>query len=194
MATVTLPAGWCPAAFAMRAVNPAFLSRSQATGQQQVRGVPGWYWQASVEWPMRQSGGAMDAFIGRLGPGDLLQMAHPVRPVPVGTLRGSPQVNGAHNAGAKTLAIKNATNGQTLLAGDFVGVGGVVYMVASDVTVSGGGASVALTTGLRAALTNNTAVAWNAPTINWRVMPGAMLVYRPGYQERVAMDLEEAVT
>jgi hypothetical protein len=83
--------------------------------------------------------------------------------------------------------------GTTLKAGDLIGAGSQLFMVASDVNDSGTGAmTVSVINRVRATIGAASAVTWDAPTVDFilpAMQPGA--AYRPAILEPVAFDLEE---
>lgn len=118
-----------------------------------------------------EEGAEREAFVnGLLSTGDWVRMGHPTRREPRGTLRGSPTVAANAAAGARSFTL-NGTPGQTLLAGDMLGVLDQLLPVAYAGAVVGGGgtATVPLQLPLRQALTTGQAVAWNAPVGLWQL-------------------------
>lgn len=96
------------------------------------------------------------------------------RPAPLGTMRGTMTLNGAHAQGATALSVvASGENAKTLLQGDFLGVGSgatqQVVMVMSDATSNGSGI-IALTVEppLRNAFVDTSAVTWNKPKALFR--------------------------
>lgn len=100
---------------------------------------------------------------------------HFQHPQPYGTLRGSPTLNGSHAQGATTLSI-SATTGQTLTAGDMIGVttqAAVAVQVVRVVvggTSAGGVLSVTTEPPLRASALSGAAVVWDKPSARFRLM------------------------
>lgn len=95
----------------------------------------------------------------------LLSMHHLGRPVPLGTLRGSPTLDSPASAGASTLALANC-NG-TLEAGDLIGLPGQVVFIEASAAPSGGKMTVSISPATRAAHNAGTTVTWNKPPILW---------------------------
>lgn len=89
-------------------------------------------------------------------------MYHPLFVLPRGTMRGSPLVNAVAAAGAEAVVLKSM-NG-TLLRGDYIGIGGFLYLVTDDATPAGGIATVSISPNLRAAVAVNDAVVYDRPT------------------------------
>lgn len=108
----------------------------------------------------------MEALIVSLrGGARLLSMHHLGRPVPRGTLRGTPTLDSGIAAGANTIPLANC-NG-TLEAGDFIGLPGQVVMVESPVSPTGGKMTATVSPAVRAAHNSGTAVTWDKPPILW---------------------------
>ena len=99
------------------------------------------------------------------GGANRLAMHHHGRPIPNGSMRGTPIINTNAPAGSKSIQLANV-NG-TLLAGDIIGVLGQNLMVVDDAAPSGGLMTVNVRGALRAAVTVGASVTWNKPTINW---------------------------
>lgn len=192
MATLTLPATLGVSRFELERVSVGLASRSQVSGVSQVRETLGWYWRALLAFPPcdYRDAAALEAFLASFGAGDVLQLGHPVRPVPGGSMRGAPTVSGLHAAGARSVLI-SATNGATLRAGDLLGILGRLYMVAAPVTFGAVATAVSIAGGLQGDVPGATAVAWDRPATTWRRLAPPRVVYRPGYIESVELDLEE---
>lgn len=194
MAVITLPATLMPSHYAARPVVMSWTSRS-ITGKSQTVLMPGSYWIAEMHW----SGAdqidqpALEALINSLHAGNVLSAPHPLRPVPIGTLRGSPTVSGAHSQGAESVTV-SGTAGATLEAGDIIQIDACNYMVRTKATLAGGSASVAITPPLREDVAGGTAVVWNAPAFYWRVAGESPMVpiVSAGHAGAVAISLEEA--
>lgn len=69
----------------------------------------------------------------------------------------------------------------SLLAGDLIGLGGQLHMVAEDATAANDGTmTVQLVNRLRAARTSGAAVTWSRPTANFAINGGVPAGYMPG--------------
>lgn len=135
-------------------------------------------WQVSLEGSLQNdsSAGEWKALLLRLrGSTNQLELWDPMRPVPVGTMRGTMTFNAAPVAGATSLSV-TAGGGQaakTLLKGDLIGVGSgltqQVVMVTGDATANGSGV-IALTVEppLRNAFLIGDAVTWDHPKALFR--------------------------
>lgn len=99
------------------------------------------------------------------GGANRLSMHHHGRPIPNGSMRGSPIINANAPAGSKSIQLGSVSG--TLLAGDIIGVLGQNLMVVDDAAPSGGVMTVNVRGALRAAVTVGTTVVWSKPAINW---------------------------
>jgi hypothetical protein len=161
-------------------------------------GLPGARWTATIGFEgeletMQRP--RIEAVIASLeGGANRLSMHHHGRPIPNGSMRGSPILNVGAVAGAKQIQLANA-NG-TLLRGDLIGVlGQLVKVVIADATPSGGVMTVNIVPPLRNPVSIGTAVVWNKPAINWiprtsvaGPFPYRQAQVRPGF----SIDLVEA--
>ena len=146
--------------------------------------------------PAADAGRREAFFAGAWQNSDWLRMHHFGRPAPIGTLRGSPQVNANAAAGVVSIVLKNCATGATLVGGDMLGIGGRLVMVAyAGSTEAGGGLmTVPLALPLRAAIAANDAVTWDKPTGTWQLESAGDLAYRPGrYQDGFEIELLEVV-
>jgi hypothetical protein len=115
--------------------------------------------------------GQREAFLLRLlRSGDWVRLHHFARPVPLGTLRGSPTASAA-TRGAMSLTLQT-TAGATLVGGDVLGVATQLIQVAyPGATANGSGVIVVpLVSPLRVAVTNGAAVTWNKPTGTFQML------------------------
>jgi len=81
----------------------------------------------------------------------------------------------------------------TLLADDYIGVGGQLFQVAADCTANDAGAmTVPLVNRVRGTIASGSAVTWHKPTAEF-IMPAMQAgpVFRPGAIEGTALDLVE---
>lgn len=144
----------------------------------------------------RINAGRREAFLMELAStGDWVRLGHPGRPVPQGTLRGSPTVAAAALAGARTLLVQT-TAGATLLAGDPLGGAAQLLLTgyAGAVANGSGVLTMPLVLPLRTALAGGAALSWNGPTTTWQLETDLQtLSYTPGrWQGEVEIQLREA--
>lgn len=132
-------------------------------------GLPGARWTAQVRFEAElemMARPAIEALVVSLeGGANRLQMHHHARPVPNGTLRGSPTVATTAAAGAYSVPLANC-NG-TVKAGDLLGIASQLVMVMADASPSAGNMTVQIKPALRVAATAGSAVVWNKPTTLW---------------------------
>lgn len=150
-------------------------------------------WLCTLDLPARRPdrGAALEAFIASMrGLTNTTPLFHFRRRVPRGTMRGTPTLEAAALQGASSISV-TATG--TLLAGDMLGCGGLLLMVASDCAASGGIITVPLVNRLRTALADNAAVTWNAPTAPFRLLNGPAVQYRPRVAEAITLEFSEAI-
>lgn len=158
-------------------------------GVVQTFGLPGARWVCSIRFEndleqlMRPR---VESLLLKLkGGANRLSMPHWGRPIPNGTLRGTPTLGAAVAAGAEQLTIVNA-NGN-LKEGDIIGLPGQFVMVTADATPVVTNLTVNVTPPIRSAHNSGTAVTWNRPTTLWipresRVMfPYSQNKVRPGF-------------
>jgi hypothetical protein len=109
-------------------------------------------------------------FLGRASRGDWVRLGLVHRPVPQGTLRGTPTVAVSALAGARTLQVQGVP-GDTLLGGDALGAGGHLFVAdyVGAVADGSGVLSLPLILPLQAPLTLGDALTWQAPTTTWQV-------------------------
>lgn len=142
----------------------------------------------------RVNAGTVEAFFFRLRGGvHRVRAWHFSRPVPIGTMRGSPTLSASVARGATAIAITGGTANSTLKAGDMLGLSGQLVMVADDITLNGSGAgTVNIVHRIRATITSGTAVVWNKPTAEF-IMPAATagVAHFPGGIDGAAFDFEE---
>ena len=156
-------------------------------------------WLCSLNLPPNSQANAaeLEAFIGSMrGQTNTVALSHPLRKAPRGSMRGTLTLAAAAAQGAATLSITGGAGqaGTTLLAGDLVGVGGLLLMVAADATANGSGViSVTLANRLRTAQSSGAAVTWNAPTVPMRLLQSSGVQYQPGYAGAISLDFAEAI-
>lgn len=195
MSVIVLPTGFCPNMFSLRLQTTQRAFASPFGGSEQVIDMLNDRWLISLSLPNRKFADAavIEAFIGSLrGMTNTVALYHWVRKVPRGTMRGAPTVAAA-SAGDGSLAI-TTTAGATLLAGDMIGVGGLLLQVATDATADGAGAMVLpITNRLRTAISGGSAVVWDKPTAPFRLASPSAVQYIPGYAPEVSFDFVEAI-
>jgi hypothetical protein len=199
MATFTYPsaAEFVPSRFDFGIRAAVIVNVSRFTGAVERLEMPGSRWIASLSYPVLAIGGnaagEREAFWSKIrGQANVVSMWHLVRPIPRGTMRGSPIISTAVAQGATVLPI-TTTAGATLLAGDMIGAGGMLFQVVTSATASGGGAvSVSVSPPARVGIVQGAAVTWDKPSVTWMITEGDVRVpYEPAFQREFSVDLVE---
>lgn len=140
-----------------------------------------WHMSFALPEARRIHGGAREAMLAKLrGGANWVALWHFARPVPLGTLRGTPTLAVAAAQGADQITLQT-TAGATLKAGDMLGVSGLLLMCADDCTANAGGLLVVpLTSLLRKALVPGAAVSWSRPSAYFKLASAVPVGYRPG--------------
>jgi hypothetical protein len=197
MSVISLPTGFRPSSVSLRLYTNQRVNAAPFGGSEQAVDLLNDRWLMSLRLPasLPADAAAREAFLAALrGQVNTCALWHFARPVPRGTARGTLLINGAAAQGASSIAIDGISPGTgTLLAGDLLGAGGQLLMVAADVTASGGAATVTLVNRLRAAIADNAAVTWSQPTVPFRLVNTPSITYLPGLAEAVDLDFAEAV-
>jgi hypothetical protein len=176
MSTYTWPAAWVPTRFNLfvRPNERAFAG--YYSGQSQVLDLLGESWVANLTLPPgitdSGTGAELEAFFNRLrGRSNTIALWHLKRPVPRGTLRGTPTISAPVAQLASTISISSGQAYATLSAGDLLGFGGQVSQVATPAVADASGvfAAVELAVRARTAIPAGTAVQWDKPTITFRL-------------------------
>lgn len=142
----------------------------------------------------QERAGLIQAYFNSLrGMVNTVPMYHQRRPVPLGTLRGTPTLAVAAAQFASQLTISCAS-GATLLPGDMLGLAGCLYQVRAACAESGGQIVVPLANRVRVAASIAAAVVWDRPSIEMRRVSGGIVTYSPGAVEISPIDLVEAIT
>lgn len=190
----TAPRIFLPRSFAAELqVNQRAFS-SPYGGSEQVVDLLNDRWAFSLELAARThvEAAAMDAFVNAMrGMSNTTELYHFGRPALAGTLSGSPTAQ-ATAQGAASIVL-NATTGQTLKAGDLIGVAGLLLQVASDCTAASSAITVPLVNRLRKAVASSAPVTFVKPVATFRLASKPRVVYVPGYTDAVAMDFLEHI-
>ncbi|WKB52315.1 hypothetical protein [Eleftheria terrae] len=190
---------WLPQSMQLSLEANTRVHTSPFTQGVQVLDLLGERWRLSMTLPERrpQHGAALEAFIARLrGPSHEVALWHFRRPVPRGTLRGAPTLGAAAGQGAAVLMLAGCAPGATLLAGDLLGLGEQLLMVAEDGQASAAGELVVpLANRVRVVQPVGAAVVWNRPTGRFRLAATAVPVgYRPGAVQPLELEFLESWT
>lgn len=174
-----VPPSWFQkqATWAIRLRHATAVSQSPFSGEQQVYSWPYQMWTLEFELPpmARDAGESVEAFLaalrGRLGT-FLLGPRHVTRPRGTVNLTGV-TVNGGGQTG-RSLAVAGMGASKTLLAGDWLQLGGGtstrIHRVVEDVTANGSGqATLTIEPALRYSPADGDTVRLNAPEGLWRL-------------------------
>jgi len=192
---IAIPSTFKAASFSMRLETNERAFASPYGGSEQVLDMGNDRWSASVILPAGPPEIAMrnGAFINALrGQTNICYLWHLAQPVPLGTMRGTPTAQAAA-IGSQSLVL-NSVAGATLLAGDMIGVSGLLLQVAEDATANGAGVMVVkVVNKLRLAVANGSAVTWNRPTAPFRKVSKPSFQHFFGYADGVSIDFIEAI-
>lgn len=192
MATEDHPTWLKPQSMVWTSKKRGVQSRSPTTGSVEAIEFPAERWQVSVTYPARlkNDGGPAEAFFARMVGGvERLRVYNFVRPVPRGTMRGTPTLSAAIARGDRQIAI--ITTG-TLEAGDFFKVGNQLHQAFKSAQPSGGVLTVQTVHRVREAASAGAAVQWDRPTALF-IIPSdsSSVAYVPGAMDSFAHELDE---
>lgn len=172
MTALVLPDWFVPSTFEFGLARQTVQFRSPISGRFQAVDLLSDYWTVAVTLPPSaySDAGKLEAFLNQLvGGGQSVLFYHLRRPVPVGTLRGSPVLASYAAQFANKISLSGAFNSSggaaTLNAGDMLGLNGQLLQVKDDATgASDGTMTVNLVNRLRSSVSSGAAVTWNKPT------------------------------
>lgn len=202
MATINWPTGalWQPASFEWGEQRIVRVSGGGPLGptEQTIETPYSHRWRAVVT--LRRARlfserAQVEAFLSTLQSGaNRLALYHLAHPRPYGTLAGSPTISGTPAQGATSATI-TCTNGQTILAGDMLGIttaAGVQLVRVTTGGTSSGTVSVSFEPALRASVSNGAAVVWDKPTALFRLLATEWTAgFQPGEAAPITLDLVE---
>ena len=143
--------------------------------------------------------GALEAFADFMAGGvNYVRLRHPIRPVPRGTMRGSPTLYADATRGANFFQLTGCGANTTLKAGDMVKLTDAeqLFRVARDAQANGSGRMDIYTVNrLRTNVAAGCPVEWNYPKITF-ACPAMQHepIFRPGLVDSVSFDLVEVWT
>lgn len=196
MAIITVPQSFVPSSVTLAQVTNQRLTASPFGGSEQAVDLLNDRWLMTLEIPGRYYGGAaaVEAFINALrGQTNTCMLYHFGRQRVRGTIAGALTLSAGASQGASAVSI-NATTGTTLLAGDLIGISGLLLMVAADAIASAGVITVQLTNRLRKALLSGAAVTITRPSAEFRLASAPVVRYVPGFTDGFTVDFAEAIT
>jgi hypothetical protein len=197
MSTITLPALFVPRTVRLvQSVNQR-VSAAPFGGSEQAIDLLNDRWLLSCEMAESQPADAAwrEAFINNMrGQTNTVNLYHFTRPAPRGTVRGTLTLNALAAQGASSIVITGCSPATgTLLAGDMLGVGGLLLMVGADCTAVAGVITVPIVNRLRVAQSSGAAVTWDKPTAPFRLLSTNGVQYTPGVAQAVTFDFGESI-
>ena len=197
MSLITLPSPFGVSSCVLKLNVSQRLSASPFGGSEQAIDLLNDRWLMSIQLPQNSyaDSQAIEAFIGSMrGQINTVALPHFARPIPSGTARGTLTLSASAAQGASSIVVTGVspTTG-TLKAGDLLGVGSQLLMVASNCTAAAGLITVPITNRLRAALSSGAAVTWNAPTAAFRLLDTSFVTYQRGVSSQVSMEFGEVI-
>lgn len=200
MAVITYP-DLCVSSFRWMKVNQAMVFTSPFGSQAVDVSTPLWSVEMTGVPTKFDTADRIQTFLESLdGFRNQLALWNLARPVPKGTMRGSMVLSGAASQGDVVLTISAPTEaGETLLAGDMLGIGSgltqqVVRVMADATADSSGDILVTVGTPLRNAFPSGQAVIWDKPKALFRqtaVTDG--IEYVPGIANAWTLQLVEDI-
>jgi hypothetical protein len=195
MATVNWPTAraFAPTALKIGASTPKAAWSAMFTGQTQSISHLADRLMCTISLPpcTREEAGQREAFFMSLAStGDWVSLGMKNRPVPYGTLRGTPTAQASAAAGARTLSVQT-TAGATMIGGDALGINGQLLLTAyAGATANGSGVmSLPLVLPLRAAVSSSAALTWNAPVATWQLAADSIDFSYQSYSLQDAMQI-----
>lgn len=149
MSLITYPVATQPRVFLPRSFSAALQANTRSFaspfgGSEQVADLLNDRWAFALELSARthDEAASVEAFVAAMrGMSNTTNLYHFGRPTPRGTLSGSPALVAAAAQGAASITV-GAVAGQTLRAGDMLGIGGLLVQVAADCVADASGAMV----------------------------------------------------
>lgn len=194
----TWPAALRPESFRLYMETNQIVNSSPQGGNEQAVDRLNDRWLASVTLPIRThaESRALEAFLASFrGQVNWISLWHMGQwsGQPRGTMRGSRVLQAAASQGADELRI-TTDPGDTMLAGDMVGVGGLLFMAAADCAAGGGGTLVVpIVNRVRTAQTLGAAVTWDKPTAPFRLVSHSGVNYVSGVSDAVTLEFRERI-
>jgi hypothetical protein len=198
MSLIAWPTGLVASGFTISLSTVQRTYASPYGGSEQVIDLLNDRWMVTLDLPanVKANGGLVEGFIHSLrNMTNTVNLWHMARGTPLGTISGSPTVNGAHAIGAATLNV-TTTAGATVKQGDMLGANSLLLMAAADATADGSGhIAIPLVNRLRKAMVGGEAVTLTKPTAPFRCATAkAGVSYVPGIANAVSLDFVEAVS
>ena len=198
MTTVALPSAFRPESCKMTLATNQRVSADNFNTSEQPVDLLGDRWLMSVDLPQheRNDGPWREAFINSFrGQFNTVNLYHFEKPRPRGTVRGTLTLSASVAQGAASIAVAGCVPSTgTLLAGDMLGVGGLLVEVTSDCTAVAGVITVPINNRIRKALSSGAAVTWDKPTAAFRLLANTGVSYSQGVTSATTFDFGEAIS
>ncbi|MBS0430498.1 MAG: hypothetical protein JSR41_24695 [Proteobacteria bacterium] len=193
--TIALPTAFRPSAFTLWQHTNQRTFASPFGGSEQTLDMLQDRWMVSLSLPPRLFGDAaqIEAFLNAMrGQTQVCYLHHFSRPEPRGTMRGASTCQVTPVGSDQVMVYCPA--GETLLAGDMVGIQGLLLQVREDAVADGSGHLIAkLVNRTRKFIPEGSVVTWDRPTAPFRMLTPVGVQFVPGYAEGVSLDFAEAV-
>lgn len=186
-------------------VDATSIQVSPYTLRESVQSFDGDYWRGTLAWSNldRELAQPVLRFLAALrGVAGTFVMAYPGYTLPLGTastIAATPLVDGAGQAGARTLSIKSAPVSETgwLLDGDIIQVGPISrphwHIVLGNVdTTAGGLATADIWPAVRNGVTDNDQIVTSSPNGLFRLIGRPKISVRPPLLYTITMDVRES--
>lgn len=192
MSTFDYPLELKPESMEWASLKSSIQFKSPFSGTTESIEFPGERWGLAITLPPRldYEGGQAEAFFSRIAGGmERVRIGNFMRPVPIGSMRGTPTLNADISRGDLSLRI-NTDGG--LEAGDFFKVGAQLFQCFQTCDAVGSVLTVPLVQRVRVATSAGAAVGWDRPTALF-VMPNTTnrVHYGTGILDRMQIDMEE---
>lgn len=193
--------GAWPAAVEITSCRPVMSANQRANaapgdGSEQVLDFLNDRWLFYLELPgcNYEDGAVMESFLNSFrNQINTVDVWHFARPVPRGTMRGTPTLSADVAQGAASITIQ-AVAGETVLDGDMLGVGGLLLQACGNATANGSGViTVNLNNRVRAAQLSGAAVTWDKPSIPCRKLSDTGVTFMRGRTSTVTVVLAEYI-
>ncbi len=197
MSTVALPSGFMPATCRLTLSTNQRVNAAPFGGSEQAIDLLNDRWLLSCE--LREGlfadGAWREAFIDSFrGQVNVSNLYHFARPIPAGTVRGTLTLVASAAQGASIIRVTGCTPSDgSLLAGDMLGIGGLLLRVASNCAAVAGVITVPIVNRLRAAQSSGAAVTWNMPTAPFRLLSNTGVDYGSGRVSATSFEFGEAI-
>lgn len=200
MSSYRWPAAWKPNRFRMQVLPNERLFQGYYSGQSQAIDLLGEMWVCEMDLPPsrdEERGADMEGFFDRLlGRVHLIELWNMKRPVPRGTLRGTPELANDVSQLASSIRIL-CEPGMTIKVGDNIGIGsGQTSRAVTNATADEEGEMVvSIMPRARIAYAAGTAILWDKPTVLFRQAAegGVPIDWEPGaFHEGPRVKLVEA--